>query len=168
MRHDDAPEPATQPNPPTLFNAVLYPHRSLSPTGFWILMACVSMVSFGAGLLFFLAGAWPVLGFLALDVLLIYGAFKLSYGAARMVETIALTEETLLVRRVNPHGRVRSWTFQPFWVRVTIDETAGLDSHLVLSSHGHHVAVGDFLLHEERVALAKELRGALAPLKGSA
>ena len=157
MRHDDAPEPATQPNLPTLFNAVLYPHRSLSPTGFWILMACVSMVSFGAGLLFFLAGAWPVLGYFGLDVLLIYGAFKLSYGAARMVETITLTEDTLLVQWVNPRGRVRSWTFQPFWVRVAINEAAGLDSRLVLSSHGRHIVLGDFLLHEERVALAKEL-----------
>ena len=86
----------------------------------------------------------------------------------RLTQSQHLQKETLLVRRVNPHGRARSWTFQPFWVRVTIDETAGLDSHLVLSSHGHHVALGDFLLHEERVALAKELRGALAPLKGSA
>jgi len=151
-----------------LFYAVLYPHRSLGPTGFWILMACVSAVSFGAGLLFMRAGAWPVLGFFGLDVLLIYGAFKLSYRAARMVETIALTEEALLVRRVTPRGRVRSWTFQPFWVRVSIDEAAGRDSRLVLSSHGRHVALGDFLLHDERVALAKELRGALAPLKGSA
>jgi len=168
MSDDPTPAPANELSGPTLFDAVLYPHRSLSPTGFWILMACVSAVSFGAGLLFFLAGAWPVLGFFGLDVLLIYGAFKLSYRAARMVETIALTEDTLVVRRVSPRGRVHSWTFQPFWVRVAIDEAAGRDSRLVLSSHGRHVALGDFLLHEERVALAKELRGALAPLKGSA
>ena len=128
-------------------------------------MACVAAVSFAAGLLFFLAGAWPVVGFLGLDVLLIYVAFKLSYRAARLTETIALTEEELLVRRVSPRGRVRTWTFQPFWVRVALDEDAGRDSRLVLSSHGRHVALGDFLMHDERVALAKELRGALAPLK---
>ena len=148
-----------------LLDVVLYPHRSLSPTGFGILMACVAAVSFAAGLLFFLAGAWPVVGFLGLDVLLIYVAFKLSYRAARLTETIALTEEELLVRRVSPRGRVRTWTFQPFWVRVALDEDAGRDSRLVLSSHGRHVALGDFLMHDERVALAKELRGALAPLK---
>ena len=51
-------------------------------------------------------------------------------------------------------------TSQPFWVRVAIDEAAGLDSSLVLSSYGRHAALGDFLSHEERVALAKELRSA--------
>jgi uncharacterized membrane protein len=165
MRDKDTLVPSAQPNLPTLFDAVLYPHRSLSPTGFWVLMACVSVVGLGAGLWFFLAGAWPVLGFFGLDILLIYGAFKLSYRAARTVETVALTKDTLLIRQFSPRGRVRSWTFQPFWVRVAIDEAAGLDSRLILSSHGRHVALGDFLLHEERVTLAKELRGALAPLK---
>jgi|APSaa5957512535_1039671.scaffolds.fasta_scaffold133245_2 uncharacterized membrane protein len=158
-------QPSLAPTAPPLLDVVLYPHRSLSPTGFGILMGCVAAVSFAAGLLFFLAGAWPVVGFLGLDVLLIYGAFKLSYRAARLTETIALTEQELLVRRVSPRGRVRTWTFQPFWVRVALDEDAGRDSRLVLSSHGRHVELGDFLMHDERVALAKELRGALAPLK---
>jgi uncharacterized membrane protein len=160
-------EPSSQPPAPPLLDVVLYPHRALTPTGFGILMGCVAAVSFAAGLLFFLAGAWPVVGFLGLDVLLIYGAFKLSYRSARLTETIALTEEELLVRRISPRGRVRTWRFQPFWVRVALDEDAGRDSRLVLSSHGHHVALGDFLMHDERVALAKELRGALAPLKGA-
>jgi uncharacterized membrane protein len=136
--------------------------------GFWILMGCVTVVSFTAGMFFLMAGAWPVLGFFGLDVLLIYGAFKLSYRAARLVETIALTEDELIVKRVSPRGRVHSWTFQPFWVRVALDENAGRDSRLVLSSHGRQVELGGFLMHEERVSLAKELRGALAPLKGSA
>ena len=69
--------------------------RSPQP-GLGVLMGCVAAVSFAAGLLFFLAGAWPVVGFLGLDVLLIYGAFKLSYRSARLMETIALTEEELL------------------------------------------------------------------------
>ena len=58
-----------------------------------------------------------------------------------------------------------SWMFQPFWVRVALEEKAERDSRLVLSSHGRHVALGDFLVHDERVALADALRGALATLK---
>lgn len=150
---------------PALFDVVLYPHRSLSPTGFWLLMAGVSAVSFAAGLAFLLAGAWPVFGFFGLDVLLIYVAFKMSFRAARLTETVRLTEEELLVRRISPRGRVLSWSFQPFWVRIAIDEAAGRDSRLVVTSHGREVALGDFLLHEERVDLARALRGALADLK---
>ena len=159
---------AAKPDDRVLFEAVVYPHRSLSKFGFLLVMGLMAVCSFTLGTAFYLAGAWPVLGFFGLDILLIYGAFKLSYRAARVVETVALTEDTLMVRRVSPRGRVSSWTFQPFWVQVKIEEDATVDSRLVLSSHGRHVALGDFLLHEERVALAKELRGALAPLKGYA
>ena len=42
-----------------LFDAVLRPYRSLSPAGFWLLMAAIAGVSFTAGIAFFLAGAWP-------------------------------------------------------------------------------------------------------------
>ncbi|MHB1217001.1 MAG: hypothetical protein ACYC1L_02235 [Alphaproteobacteria bacterium] len=45
---------APAPDDPPLFNAVLTPHRSLSPMGFWLLMGGVALVSFTAGLVFLL------------------------------------------------------------------------------------------------------------------
>ena len=59
-----------------LFSAVLTPHRSLSATGFLILMMLVGGVSFAAGIVFLMMGAWPVFGFFGLDVLLLYLAFR--------------------------------------------------------------------------------------------
>src|SRR3546814_15431204 len=73
------PEPAPEPAPgAALFDAELRPHRSLSPRGFLLLMASVCAFSFAGGLAFYLAGAWPVIGFLGADVLLISPAFKRS------------------------------------------------------------------------------------------
>ena len=60
---------------PELFSALLTPHRSLSRTGFIVLMVFLSVVSFVAGLAFLLMGAWPVFGFFGLDVLLFIGPF---------------------------------------------------------------------------------------------
>ena len=55
--------PDNDPNPePTIFSAVLTPHRSLSPTGFLMFMLVLGGISFATGMVFFLAGAWPVLG----------------------------------------------------------------------------------------------------------
>src|SRR6188508_3453786 len=82
------------------FRVLLTPHRSLSPTGFMILMSAVCLVSFGTGLLFYLIGAWPVIGFMGLDVLLIYVAFKLNYREGRLYEMIDLQEDALTVTRV--------------------------------------------------------------------
>ena len=61
---------------PTLFSAVLTPHRSLGRVGFLVLMALIGGISFVAGIVFLLIGAWPVFGFFGLDVLLLYWAFR--------------------------------------------------------------------------------------------
>jgi uncharacterized membrane protein len=53
-----------------ILHVILRPHRSLSPTGFWILMGVLAGVSFSAGTVFWLLGAWPVIGFMGLDVAL--------------------------------------------------------------------------------------------------
>jgi uncharacterized membrane protein len=151
------------PRAPRLsFDAVLRPHRSLSRMGFWLLMAGVFCVSFTAGLAFFLAGAWPVIGFLGLDVALIYVAFRANYRSGQMSEILQLGERELVVRRVSPYGRVRTWTFQPYWLRVAIDDPPAHDSQLTLSSHGRLLAIGAFLTAEERLELAQALRDALA------
>ena len=68
---------------PTIFSAVITPHRSLGRVGFLVLMALFGGVSFVAGMVFLLIGAWPVFGFLGLDVLLVYWAFRLNYRAPR-------------------------------------------------------------------------------------
>ena len=76
---------------PTLFSAILTPHRSLGGAGFLVLMLAVIIVSFASGLFFFLIGAWPVMGFLGLDVLLIYWAFRISYRTADAFEEVTVT-----------------------------------------------------------------------------
>jgi uncharacterized membrane protein len=64
------------PTDPTLFSATITPHRSLSSTGFVIFMLCIGGISFAAGMVFLVLGAWPVFGFFGLDVLLVYWAFR--------------------------------------------------------------------------------------------
>ena len=113
---------------PRRFSAVLTPHRSLGPKGFMVLMGAICAVSFGTGLLFYLLGAWPVIGFMGLDVALIYVAFKLNFRALRVYETVDLTKEALTVTRVAPDGRSQSWSFSPYWVRVQVDERVGRTS----------------------------------------
>lgn len=145
-----------------IFDAVLTPHRSLSAQGFVLLMLAVCTVSFAAGLFFFLAGAWPVVGFLGLDVLLIYGAFHLNYRHARLREVVRLTRKDLTIQRINHWGDTKSWRFQTTWLQVLMDDPPAHHSQLLLRSHGKTLAIGDFLTPEERLDLANALRQALA------
>jgi len=143
------------------FSAVLTPHRSLGPKGFVVLMAAISSISFGTGLMFYLIGAWPVMGFMGLDVLLVYVAFKLNFRALRVYETVDLTHETLMVTRVDPKGREQSWRFNPYWVRLSLDERVGRTSELSLKSHGKRLVLGSFLTDPEREDFAAALKEAL-------
>lgn len=144
-----------------LFDAVLTPHRSLSPRGFLILMTALSLVSFAGGLFFFLVGAWPVVGFLGLDVVLVYIAFRINYRRARMYETLRLTRDTLTVRRVDHRGGETRWRFPPAWLQVLLDDPPTRRNWLTLRSHGRSLAIGGFLTAEERRGLAAALEAAL-------
>lgn len=145
-----------------LFDAILVPHRSLGPTGFLIMMTAIAGVSFVSGIVFLLKGAWPVFGFFGLDVMLVYLAFRANYRSARLYETVRLTREALEVCRVTPSGRRTNWRFEPYWLRVEMDDPPGHDSELVLTSHGRRVAIGAFLTADERLDFARNLRAALA------
>jgi uncharacterized membrane protein len=147
---------------PTLFSAVITPHRSLSGTGFLLLMALIGGVSFAGGMFFYLLGAWPVVGFLGLDVLLVYIAFRVNYRAAAAFEQVTVTPSELRVRRVTHRGRVSEWTLNPLWTQLAREthEDFGLQQ-LFLVSRGRKLAVAGFLSPKERESFATALSAAL-------
>jgi len=156
----------TLPQEESHFSAVLTPYRSLPPRGFLILMTAIGVVSFVAGFAFYLLGAWPVLGFFGLDVLLIYIAFRLNYRAARLYETIDLKDDVLVVKRVRPSGHVESWSFNPYWVNLNLAEQTGRQPELTLSSHGRQLVFGQFLTETEKREFAGALSDALLEQRG--
>jgi uncharacterized membrane protein len=145
-----------------LFSARLTPHRSLNRTGFLVVMAFVSIVSFAAGLAFLLMGAWPVLGFFGLDVLAIYWAFRINFRRAEASEEIRVTPSELQVRRTNHRGHVMEFTFNPLWVQLDrkIHAEFGIE-RLYLISRGRRVAIGSFLGAEEKERFSNALMAAL-------
>jgi len=152
---------------PTIFSATLTPHRSLGPTGFLILMGCLGGTSFATGVVFILLGAWPVFGFLGLDVLLVYLAFRANYRAANAYEVVTVTASELTVRKVTARGRVRQeWSANPLWVRLQQDihEEFGVE-RLLLISRGERLAIASFLGPKEKQSFAQALNQALFEAK---
>jgi uncharacterized membrane protein len=149
------------PEPP-LFSAVMTPHRSLGRSGFVIVMLAVAGVSFVAGLVFLIAGAWPVTGVFGLDVALIYWAFRANYRAARAYEQIVVTPTELAFRKISARGVVTEWRANPLWVRLDRDvhEEFGVQSlHLV--SRGERRQIASFLGPDEKESFGKALQAAL-------
>src|SRR5262245_9358657 len=151
---------------PEPFRALLTPHRSLGPTGFLVLMIALGAISFVTGVLFLVAGAWPVLGFFGLDVLIIYVAFKLNYRSGRLYETVGLTPALVTLTRVTPSGRRTPFDVSPYWARVSLREWPDGRTVLSVVSRGKEVAFGRFLTDGERRELADALTGALLAARG--
>jgi len=147
-----------------LFSVVLRPHRSTNANAIRVVMGVMAAIWLGAGVAFLAAGAWPVFGFLGLEVLLLYAALSVNLRGGRMSEAIDLSERALTVRRVNHWGRRQSWSFQPHWMQVVMADPPVAPSRLELRSHGRSLVIGAFLSHGERSELARALRQALARL----
>jgi len=148
------------------FCATLSPYRSLSRTGFFILMAFVAVSCFSSGIMFVVAGAWPVLAFMAFDVLIIWGAFMLNYRSARRFEEIAVWPHNLLVRQVSPAGKVREHCFNPFWTRFAVDRHAEIGiTRMFLRGEGRELDIGSFLNPADRESFAAAFSQALAGVR---
>ncbi|MCV0394990.1 MAG: DUF2244 domain-containing protein [Rhizobiaceae bacterium] len=156
--HDSADRP--------IFKALLTPHRSLGPRGFTILMAVVASVCFGYGIFFLSIGAWPVFGFLGLDVLLVYLAFKLNYRAGRMREEVSVSRLSVDIRKIAPSGRAAEHRFNPFWARfhVARHREIGITT-MAVEGQGRSVPVGSFLNPDDRESFARAFGQALATAK---
>lgn len=147
------------------FDATLLPHRSLPREGFHALIAALVALNLILGVPMFLFGAWPVVGFMGLDIALVVFLFRLNYKSGRLSETLRLTDTDLEVIRIDPEGVVEKARLEAAWLRVEMDDPPQHESRLTLVSRGNRLVVGRFLTPEERLEVAVDLRAALARLK---
>ena len=153
----------THANAEPIFAALLTPHRSLSSRGLAIVMGLIGVCSFITGTVFYLAGAWPVMGFMGLDVALIYVAFRLNNRQARALEEISVTREALTVRKVSAGGVGEDFGFDPYWTRLEVARKPDWGvTGLWLAAKGGRLQIASFLNPEERASFADALSAALA------
>lgn len=146
-----------------LFDVRLNPHRSLGPRGFRALMLFAFSASALVSLPFYLMGAWPVIGFMGLDVAALYLAFRVNFRSARAYEELRLTPLELLFARVSRRGARREWRFNPSWVRFErLDHEEFGTQRLSLVSRGRSLEVGAFLGPDQKAELAVRFSRALA------
>ncbi|HZQ01179.1 MAG TPA: DUF2244 domain-containing protein [Reyranella sp.] len=144
-----------------LFSTTLRPYRSLSPEGFkWLIRAALA-ANLVIGLPMYLLGAWPVMGFMGLDIYLLWYMFQRSYFDARRSETLTMTDRELIIERRSPEGEREEHRLDAYWLRVEPGER-----RLAVASRGQRVVVGRFLSPAAREELADQLKQAHARLRG--
>ena len=145
-----------------LFAATLTPNRSLSRRGLRVVVAVTAVLASIPGMLFLSLGAWPIVGFLGLDVLLVWWALRTSLNDGRQFEEITLWADKLELRQISPHGKEQVLHFNPFHVKLVIDRdiderTVGLH----LRTAGSDTEIGAFLSPDDKTSFAKVFGTAL-------
>ncbi|MDH4986592.1 DUF2244 domain-containing protein [Aminobacter anthyllidis] len=145
------------------FKALLLPHRSLGRTGFMILMGALTFGCIVTGIIFLSQGAWPIFGFLGLDVVALYVAFRLNYRAARAREEVSVSRTSLDILKTAPSGKSQRYHFNPFWARFAVSrhEEIGITG-MAVETRDTSVPIGSFLNPDDRESFATAFSRALA------
>ena len=152
----------TQTQARPLFAATLTPHRSLTRRGYRYVIAVACVLASIPGIVFFSLGAWPVIGFLGLDVLAIGWALSASMKSGKQYEEVTLWPDELEVKQVSAKGKVELTRFNPFFVKLVIDRDFNeRTTALHLRTRDADMVIGAFLNPDDKASFAKVFGSAL-------
>lgn len=151
----------SEPDSSTLFEALIIPHRSLSPRGVRLLTGAFAVCGVLIAARFWLLGAWPVIGFAVVEIALAAILLQLNVRRACSSELVLLNEDALRIVRTDPAGCRTERALPTAWLNVRLLEEAGKTPRLVLGSHLGQEEVGASLGETEKRDLAQALREVL-------
>lgn len=147
---------------------LLRPNRSLSRRGGWLLFGVISGFLAIIAVGFALLGAWMILPFAGLEVVLV-GAVTAWFARHHDDREWIVLEPTRVRVARRSGSRQEQYEFQRYWARVRFERRCRRTeaSRLSIGSHGRFVEVGAQMEEGMRQALARELRGALRASHGN-
>jgi uncharacterized membrane protein len=156
------PKMTTQTQARPLFDARLTPHRSLGMKGLRVVIAVIAVAATVPAITFYSLGAWPIVGFMGLDVALIGWAMWAALKDGKRYEQVTLWRDQLEVKQVDGSGKESLVRFNPGFVKLVVDRdynerTTGLH----LRTADRDVVLGAFLNQDEKSSFAKAFGTAL-------
>lgn len=145
---------------PLLMDAVLRPHRSLSAKAFKYMFVAMIAVNILVAIFFWVQGAFPVAGFLGLDVLALWIAFRLNYRSGQAAEYVRIALGRVHVAAVDKNGLTTHWVLNPMWARVARDGRG-----VLIREREGQMRLGAFLSPKECDGFAEALSLALHKAK---
>jgi uncharacterized membrane protein len=140
-----------------IFQALLYPHRSLPARGYVVLIGGTAVIAAAYGVMFLFLGAWPIFGFIGAEWLLFWWLLRTHLKGDRRAERVRLFSDRLVLQQIDSKGRVSECSFEPYWLQIVLHERGFENPALLLRSHGRSIEIGAFLGAHERRQFAEEL-----------
>lgn len=146
------------------YSIVARPNRSLSHRETVGVVAALALPLILISCAFALAGAWLVLPFAGLELLLLAFAFHAINRRAGDYESISISAGHLAVEK-HHLGNTSQIVFNPYWTQVILHKIPGGEHRLCLRSHGNEVEVGHYMNNEQRLTLAQQLNMRTGPVR---
>ena len=147
----------------SLIKLRLEPSKSLRPEGANLVLVILGSFGLVISGSFMVFGAWPVFGFMALDVLLIYIAFQAQYRRSDRGEEITISDDKIEIKYFKGGICVKTTLLNKYWVKLEHFNSFNRQSKLMFCSHGKFSEIGGFLSLKEKQKLAADLE----PLLGN-
>jgi uncharacterized membrane protein len=159
----DLPHPqwASQGEPARI---VLRGNASLSArAALWVFLGLAVSVTL-IGILFAISGAWLVIPFLGLELVVVGAVFCRMCWRARDCEVLTFEDDRLHIIQHRGKSECRH-EFQRYWARVALEPVRNgwYPPRLLIRSHGREVEIGTALNEDQRMHLAQRLRQVLGP-----
>ena len=144
-----------------LFEALIVPHRSLTPRGIRLLTGSILFLSGIMAIRFWVLGAWPVAWFGLIEAGIAIGLVHLNVRQARASELVVLSAGGVRIVRTSPWGGRVEQTFPLGWLRVVLEERDGRVPALMLRDGSRGTEIAAALGEVDKRDLAEALGMAL-------
>ncbi len=140
---------------------ILKPNCSLSGRQVCLAFALIAAALLAVTLYFLFLGAWLVLPFAGLELLVLGIAVYCQYQWSKKQQLIEIDSENITASS-DAKGTNRI-TIPKAWLRIKLvnGQSRWHPKRLILGSHGRFIEVGEFLVESEREELALKLKASL-------
>ena len=145
---------------------LLRPNQSTDWKSSLLFITIIAFTCLSIGIGFAFAGAIMILPFAGLEVLIVGYCLYLVMKKTYKQEVITLTKEKLKIEK--GEGKINQvWEYYRMWSFVSVErpEHPWYPAHIVVTSKGERVPIGDFLTEDEKEDLVNNLERIIQELK---
>ncbi len=150
----------------SFFRITLKPNRSLSWKSNLLFIVAISITCSAIGIGFYLVGASLILPFAGLEILLVGACVYFVVNRTYKQEIITMTAERLKIEK-GLSKPIRVWEYFRVWTYVVVEKPKHpwYPAHILVTSKGERVPIGDFLTEKEKLTLVKNLKNIINSFK---
>ena len=150
----------------SLFRITLKPNKSLSWKSNLLFIIAISVTCGAIGIGFYLVGASLILPFAGLEILLVGACVYFVVNRTYKQEIITMTPERLKIEK-GLSKPIRVWEYFRVWTYVVVEKPKHpwYPAHILVTSKGERVPIGDFLTEKEKLTLVENLKNIINSFK---